>query len=264
MTNFSVQDASGSTKEFKAVSGDGSGGSPFVSEVGLADVGETVDVGRVNLIGTAQANGAVRATGATIPAYAVAMGASDGTNLQIPVCDASKFLKVVLQAGTAAFGKLAANSGVDIGDVDVTSLPQGATVYNGQTYVTTAGTQVALASSQAITHSGTIMAPTRRSAAPTATSWTQATQLSCRSQTWQRYMLILPSTAKVSTTSPRRMLRGTPQLGHRHASQHTGDFRVPCCHRCGRLGRHLLHVQVDDVNSHGEVGIHVEHDGGTD
>ena len=46
----------------------------------------------------------------------------------------------------------------DIGDVDGTSLPQGATVYNGQTYVTTAGTQGALASSQAITHSVTIMA----------------------------------------------------------------------------------------------------------
>jgi hypothetical protein len=153
MTNFSVQDAAGSTKEFKATSGDGSGGSPFVSEVGLADVGETVDVGRVNLIGTAQSNGAVRATNATIPAYAVAMGVSDGTNLQIPLCDASKFLKVVLQAGTAAYGKLAANSGVDIGDVDVTSMPQGSTVYNGQKTVTTAGTQVALASSQAITHS---------------------------------------------------------------------------------------------------------------
>ena len=95
MTNFSVQDAAGSTKEFKATSGDGSGGSPFVSEVGLADVGETVDVGRVNLIGTAQSNGAVRATAATVPAYAVAMGVSDGTNLQIPKCDASNFLKAL-------------------------------------------------------------------------------------------------------------------------------------------------------------------------
>ena len=163
MTNFSVQDASGATKEFKATSGDGSGGDPFVSEVALADVGETVDVGRVNLIGTAQANGAVRATGATIPAYAVAMGASDGTNLQIPVCDASKFLKVVLQAGTAAVGKLAANSGVDIGDVDVTSMPLASAIQNGQTYVTTAGTQVALASSQAITHSDTIMSQSSNS-----------------------------------------------------------------------------------------------------
>ena len=33
---------------------------------------------------------------------------------------------IVLGAGTAAIGKLAANSGVDIGDVDVTSMPTGA------------------------------------------------------------------------------------------------------------------------------------------
>ena len=158
MTNFSVQDASGSTKEFKATSGDGSGGSPFVSEVGLADVGETVAGGRVILIGTAQSNGAVRATGATVPAYAVAAGFDDGTNMKIPRTNASGHVQVVLQTSSNAIGKLAANSGVDIGDVDVTSLPQGATVYNGQTYVSTAGTQVALASSQAITHSVTIMA----------------------------------------------------------------------------------------------------------
>jgi hypothetical protein len=37
---------------------------------------------------------------------------------------------VVLQAGTAAFGKLAANSGVDIGDVDVTSVAPAASVYD--------------------------------------------------------------------------------------------------------------------------------------
>jgi hypothetical protein len=161
MTNFSVQDATGATKEFKATSGDGSGGSPFVSEVALADVGETVDVGRVNLIGTAQSNGAVRATGATIPAYAVAMGASDGTNMQIPRCDTNKSLFVALQAGTGlpqAIGKLSANSGVDIGDVDVTSMPLAAALQNGQKYVTSAGTRVALASSTAIYHSVTIMA----------------------------------------------------------------------------------------------------------
>lgn len=32
--------------------------------------------------------------------------------------------EIVLAAGTAAIGKLAANDGVDIGDVDVTSLPK--------------------------------------------------------------------------------------------------------------------------------------------
>lgn len=37
--------------------------------------------------------------------------------------DSSDTAKVTLQTGSAAIGKLAANSGVDIGDVDVTSLP---------------------------------------------------------------------------------------------------------------------------------------------
>lgn len=37
--------------------------------------------------------------------------------------DSSDQCKVILQAGSAAIGKLAANSGVDIGDVDVTSVP---------------------------------------------------------------------------------------------------------------------------------------------
>lgn len=36
--------------------------------------------------------------------------------------DANHAVQAVLRAGTAAFGKLAANSGVDIGDVDVTSM----------------------------------------------------------------------------------------------------------------------------------------------
>lgn len=59
-----------------------------------------------------------------------------------------------LPAGTNAIGKLAANSGVDIGDVDVTSLPQPtapSTPFNNKTTVTTAGTRVALGASQALT-----------------------------------------------------------------------------------------------------------------
>lgn len=65
-----------------------------------------------------------------------------------------------LPAGTAAIGKLAANSGVDIGDVDVTSIATGTNaigrvghditgIGNGVTTVTTAGTDVVLASSTA-------------------------------------------------------------------------------------------------------------------
>lgn len=45
--------------------------------------------------------------------------ASDHSDLKITLDSEA----VVLGAGTAAFGKLAANSGVDIGDVDVTSVP---------------------------------------------------------------------------------------------------------------------------------------------
>ena len=152
MTNFAVQDGSGSTKEFDTHSGTGAGGSPFVSKGGLAGSNEANLVGAVNLIGSSATAGAVRAHGQTVPNYVVMVGGDDGTNAQPLQVDSNQFLKVVLQAGTAAFGKLAANSGVDIGDVDVTSLPLGATVYNGAKTVSTAGTQVALASSQVITH----------------------------------------------------------------------------------------------------------------
>lgn len=63
-----------------------------------------------------------------------------------------------LPAGSAAIGKLAANSGVDIGDVDVTSIAAGSniigkvghdisTIEDGVKTVTTAGTDVALVAS---------------------------------------------------------------------------------------------------------------------
>ena len=86
------------------------------------------------------------------------MGGDDGTNIEPLQLDASNFLKVVLQAGTAAMGKLSANSGVDIGDVDVTSVPLAATVYNGKKTVTTAGTALALAASTVLVHEVTVKA----------------------------------------------------------------------------------------------------------
>ena len=55
-----------------------------------------------------------------------------------------------LAAGTAAIGKLAANSGVDIGDVDVTSVAIPSAIYHGKKTVT-AGTDEAIGASQAIT-----------------------------------------------------------------------------------------------------------------
>lgn len=52
--------------------------------------------------------------------------------------------EAALPAGTNAIGKLAANSGVDIGDVDVTSVSPPSAVLATVTNVTTAGTRVAL------------------------------------------------------------------------------------------------------------------------
>jgi len=46
----------------------------------------------------------------------------DGTNAYAISVDANGYLQVELLAGTNAIGKLAANSGVDIGDVDVASI----------------------------------------------------------------------------------------------------------------------------------------------
>lgn len=157
MTNFAVQDATGTTKEFATASGSGSGGDPFVSTTRLSGSNESSEVGTVNLKGTST-SGAVRATGATIPNQAVLMGGDDGTNIEPLQLDSNNYLKVILQAGTAAFGKLAANSGVDIGDVDVTSVPLASTVRNGKKAVTTAGSAVALAASTTLTHSVTIRA----------------------------------------------------------------------------------------------------------
>ena len=62
---------------------------------------------------------------------------------------------VVLGAGTASIGKLAANTGVDIGDVDVTSLQADqldppSTTYNGLSTVAAPATAEVLASSQAL------------------------------------------------------------------------------------------------------------------
>jgi hypothetical protein len=49
------------------------------------------------------------------------------TGLAVNVTNATLTIGGSLPAGTAAIGKLAANSGVDIGDVDVTSFPRAST-----------------------------------------------------------------------------------------------------------------------------------------
>lgn len=83
-----------------------------------------------------------------------AIAAGNGTNggaLRVTIASDSTG-QVALAAGTAAIGKLAANSGVDIGDVDVLScaLPTGAATAAKQPALGTAGT----ASSDVITVQG--------------------------------------------------------------------------------------------------------------
>lgn len=68
--------------------------------------------------GTQYADGAARGTATGT----LAMG-DDGTNIQSVAVDTSGAIK--LAAGTNAIGKLSANSGVDIGDVDITSIAAG-------------------------------------------------------------------------------------------------------------------------------------------
>jgi len=74
--------------------------------------------------GTQYADGAVRGTATGT----LAMG-DDGTNIQSVKVDSSGrplvTVDTALPAGTNAIGKLAANSGVDIGDVDVLSIAAG-------------------------------------------------------------------------------------------------------------------------------------------
>lgn len=104
--------ASGTATVTMQASGAGGGGNATVS------------------VGSVSGNAAASATGASVPAAADFTGFSSGGNL-VGVSAAAPLPVVqtgALPAGSAAIGKLAANSGVDIGDVDVTSsaLPTGA------------------------------------------------------------------------------------------------------------------------------------------
>lgn len=84
-------------------------------------------VGAVTQSGTWTAT--APSTGSIGSASAFPMGAVDPSgNVVIPKAGADSSLFVTLQASSSAIGKLSANSGVDIGDVDVTSIvmPTGA------------------------------------------------------------------------------------------------------------------------------------------
>ena len=96
--------------------------------IGKLAANSGVDIGDVDVTtipGTAAEAGA-------LPAVFVVVAGDDGVDTQPLQLSAGGDLKVtldsetvVLGAGTAAFGKLAANTGVDIGDVDVLSIAAG-------------------------------------------------------------------------------------------------------------------------------------------
>lgn len=117
-------------------------GAAIAASLSVMDDWDETDRAKVNVIvGQAGIAAGTGVDGVTVPRVTLA------TNVALP-------------AGTNAIGKLAANSGVDIGDVDVTSIAAGSNIIgrfghditailNGRTIVTTAGTRVVLAASTA-------------------------------------------------------------------------------------------------------------------
>lgn len=103
----------------------------------LATVGTTTDADSTNTV-IGRLKQIITTLQARLPA-----ALTGGGGVKVGLVDA-------LPAGTNAIGKLAANSGVDIGDVDVTSYPgdPSATLYAGTNALTT--TEETLAGSQAV------------------------------------------------------------------------------------------------------------------
>lgn len=102
---------------------------------------------------TAVNTGAVVISSSALPTGAATETTLSALNTKVTACNTGAVtISAALPAGTNAIGKLAANSGVDIGDVDVTSLPalaagtnligrvsgsdETSTVYNGTTALT--------------------------------------------------------------------------------------------------------------------------------
>lgn len=125
MANVNVIDGASASKYLKA-SGAGSAGDPYIPE--HLETNSAAITTSVQLI-----DDAIATIAAAIVSKAMAIAGTDGTNARIVKTDSSGELQVdvltlpALVAGTAAIGKLAANSGVDIGDVDVTSIAAGET-----------------------------------------------------------------------------------------------------------------------------------------
>lgn len=126
MANLAVKNAGGTTVYLKA-SGAGTDIDPHVPEQAVTVTGVATAANQ------ATANGALAAIQAAV----------EGTL----TVDGAVTMSSALPAGSA-----------NIGDVDVASVSLPTAVYNGKTTVTTAGTRVALASSQALVSGVTVKA----------------------------------------------------------------------------------------------------------
>lgn len=103
-------------------------GEAVVLGAGTATIGKLgansgIDIGDVDVITTP----ATAAEGAALPSVFLVVAGDDGADTHPLQVDGSGYLKAILQTGSAAIGKLAANSGVDIGDVDILSIAAGET-----------------------------------------------------------------------------------------------------------------------------------------
>lgn len=98
-------------------------GTVAVTNAGLTELAAAINASSQMDVNIAASAASVAVTNAGITTIA---GAVSGTEMQVDVVAA-------LPAGTNAIGKLAANSGVDIGDVDVTSISAGTNTIGGVT-----------------------------------------------------------------------------------------------------------------------------------
>jgi len=117
-----------------AAGGGGSGDASLAEQQTQTGILTTIDADTGNIAtSTALIDDAIATTGSAITTKGMAASGTDGTNARVLKTDTNGELQIdvltlpTLPAGTNAIGKLSANSGVDIGDVDVTSLVPGVT-----------------------------------------------------------------------------------------------------------------------------------------
>jgi len=145
MANETFKDASGTTK-YRKSTGAGNSGDPAVTHVNVDAC--ALPTGAATSAKQDTGNGVLATIDTDTGNIATSAASIDG---KITACNTGAVtISAALPAGTNAIGKLAANSGVDIGDVDVASLPSTWSVnLSGATFPTLT------VASHAVTNGGT-------------------------------------------------------------------------------------------------------------